>query len=178
MQLKTKTQTLVMTAMMAALLAVLSPFTLPLGPVPFTLALFAVFLTGALLPPLPAVAAVAVYTLLGLAGMPVFSGFRAGPQVLLGPTGGYLAGYFLIALATALAVRRTTNYAIRLAAALGGLAACYLLGTLWYVVSTGAGFLSGLMVCVAPFALWDALKAVLALVLARALERRMAGMAQ
>lgn len=170
---KSKTYTLVLTGVMAALIAVLSPFTIPLGPIPFSLAVFAVYLAGAMLPPLPALAAVLVYLLLGVAGMPVFSGFQAGPQVLLGPTGGYLAGYFLLALAASLAVGASPKFPLRLAGALAGLVVFYLLGTLWYVFVTGAGFLSGLLVCVAPFVVWDCLKAVLALGLAAALQKRM-----
>lgn len=178
MQYKTKTQTLVMTALMAALLAVLSPFTIPIGPIPFSLALFAVFFTGAMLPSLPALAAVGVYILLGVVGLPVFSGFGAGPGVLLGPTGGYLAGYFFIALATSLGRARFQSYGVQLLLALAGMAACYLLGTLWFMVVTGSTFLRGLAVCVVPFALPDCAKAALALALARLLDKRLKGVRQ
>ncbi len=171
--MQTKTRKLVMIALLAALLAVLSPFTIPIGPIPFSLALFAVFLTGALLPPLAAVAAVGVYVLLGLVGLPVFSGFGAGPQVLLGPTGGYLAGYFLIAAATALGRRFSQRLLVQLGLALLGALSCYLLGTLWFMTVTGVTFMEGLWMCVFPFILPDAVKAMLALLLAKALEHRM-----
>lgn len=168
---RNKTRLLVLAAVMAAVLAVLSPLAIPLGPVPITLGTLAVFLTGALLPPLSAAAALSVYILIGLLGLPVFSGFRAGPGVLVGPTGGYLLGYYFIVLALAFARRRTQKPAWQLAAAMGGMAACYLVGTLWYTVVSGASFASGLAVCVLPFVLPDFIKAVAALALARQLEK-------
>lgn len=178
MRYKTKTQTLVMTALMAALLAVLSPFTIPIGPIPFSLALFAVFFTGAMLPPLPALASVGVYVLLGVVGLPVFSGFGAGPGVLVGPTGGYLVGYFIIAFATSLGRAKFRNYGLQLTLALAGMAGCYLLGTLWFMVVMDTTFVRGLAVCVVPFILPDCAKAALALALARVLDKRLQGVRQ
>jgi biotin transport system substrate-specific component len=174
MRRKSKPRTLAMCALMAGVLAVLSPFTVPLGPVPLSLAVFAVCLCGALLPPPAAAAALAVYVCLGALGLPVFSSFQGGPQVLLGPTGGYILGYFVLALATSFAKRRSGRRLARLAPALAGMAGCYLLGTLWFMAFTGSAFAEALAVCVLPFALWDVLKIGLALELAAALERRLA----
>lgn len=170
--MQTKTRTLVMCALMAAVLCVLSPIPIPIGPVPFTLGIFAVFLTGAMLPPMGALACVAVYVALGMVGLPVFSSFQAGPQVLVGPTGGYIVGYFIIVLFTSLAVRRTRRMGPQLAAGIAGLSLCYVLGTLWYMVAVGTTFAAGLAVCVVPFVLPDILKGVLALWLAKVLRRR------
>ncbi|MDI3317693.1 MAG: biotin transporter BioY [Bacillota bacterium] len=80
--------------LMAALIAALAAFSIPLPftPVPFTLQIFGVLLAGALLPPAEAVAAVALYIALGAVGLPVFAQGHAGVGVLLGPTGGYLWG--------------------------------------------------------------------------------------
>lgn len=174
MQTRTKTGQMVLVALMAALLAVVSPFTIPVGPVPVTLATFVVFLTGALLRPLPAMASIAVYLLLGFVGLPVFSGFAGGPQVLAGPTGGYLGGYFLAALAVALATKAGCKLPLRLLAALAGLAGCYALGTAWFMVLTGRGLAESLLLCVVPFILPDLIKALLALLLAGQLQKRMA----
>lgn len=172
MQYKNKTRTMAVTALMAALMAVISPFIIPVGAIPFSLAVFAVFLSGAMLPPLSAVVSVAVYVMLGLVGLPVFSGFRGGPQVLAGATGGYIAGYFFLALATALGAKLFKSFAARFACALAGLAVMYFLGTLWYSYITGASFVSGLMVCVVPFIIPDIIKGVLALGLAHAVQKR------
>ncbi len=108
--MQTKLQKMVFAALLAALLAVLSPFVIPVGLVPITLATFVVFLTGALLPPLYAVASIGVYLLIGLVGLPVFSGFVGGPGVLFGPTGGFLIGYFCLAGAVSLAVKLSQKW--------------------------------------------------------------------
>ncbi len=82
----------------ALALALLSQVTIPLAPVPFTLQTLGVVLLAALFGPARATAMVAEYLLLGLAGVPVFSGWHSGPGWLFGPTGGYLLGFLPAAL--------------------------------------------------------------------------------
>lgn len=173
MRYKSKTQTLVMTALFAALLCVLSPMAIPIGPIPFTLGIFAVYLVGAMLPFPAGLASLAVYILIGVCGLPVFSGFRGGPQVLVGATGGYIVGYFFIVAATSLTAKFSKRYWVRLLGGLGGMVVCYAIGTLWYAFITGASFLSGLAVCVVPFVIPDIIKAALAIGLAQALANKL-----
>ena len=76
------TKKLVFTALFAAILCILSPISVPAGPIPVTLSVFALFLTAPVLPPAEAFFAVLVYILLGALGLPVFSGFNGGFHVL------------------------------------------------------------------------------------------------
>ena len=80
-------------ALLAALTAVLAQLQLPIGPVPFNLAVLGAFLAGMLLRPAWAVCSMCVYMALGVIGIPVFAGFLGGPAVLVGKTGGYVLGY-------------------------------------------------------------------------------------
>lgn len=80
-------------AVFAALAAVFSQISIPIGPVPINLALLAVFAAGGMLSAAEAVFAVMLFLVLGAAGLPVFAGFNAGLGALFGPTGGYLIGY-------------------------------------------------------------------------------------
>ena len=73
--------------------------------VPFTLQTFAVVLAGLVLGLRRGAAAVALYLVVGFAGVPVFAEHSAGLAVLSGPTGGYLVG-FLAAAAVAGALVR------------------------------------------------------------------------
>ena len=155
MNTNSKTKTMALTAMMTAVLAILSPISIPTTPVPITLGLFAVFLTSATLTPLLASSSVCIYILLGMVGLPVFSNYMGGPQVIVGPTGGYIIGYFAVTFILSNVCRRTENYPLRLTAALSGV-------SFWY----------GLSVCVAPFVVIDIAKAAVALVLADLLSRR------
>ena len=77
--------TLAMTAVMAALIAAVSPFAIPVGPVSITLCTLALYFSPYILGWKGASAAALVYILLGMVGMPVFSKFQAGLGVLMSP---------------------------------------------------------------------------------------------
>ena len=66
-------------------------------PIPVTGQTFAVLMIGALLGARRASLSVLIYILEGAAGLPVFAQGRSGFTVLLGPTGGYLAGFVFAA---------------------------------------------------------------------------------
>ena len=70
---------------------------MPFSPVPITLQVFFVLLAGSMLKSKWGGLSMIVYTLLGIAGLPVFSGGSSGVGVLLGPTGGYIVGFILAA---------------------------------------------------------------------------------
>lgn len=169
-----KTKSMVLAALLAAATCVLAQLTLPIGPVPFTLAVLGVFLMGQLLPPVWALASILVYIFLGLVGIPAFASFSAGPSVLFGTTGGYIFGYIFMAVLPALArANRKLPSWVNFFAMLLGLALCYALGTAWFMVLTGNGLAVSLGWCVIPFILPDIAKAVCAVLLAKALSRRL-----
>lgn len=159
------------TAFFAALTAILTQIAIPIGPVPITLGTFSVFLTGALLGAKLGAVSQTVYVLLGIFGVPVFASFRAGVGVLLGPTGGYLWGYILAAGLVGFISKRYGNKIYVLVLAMfAGYCVYTTTGTCWYVFSTETGVAEALMVCVVPFIPGDALKIVLAVVLAQRLN--------
>lgn len=168
-----RTLDLIYIALFAVLLALCSWVCLPL-PVPFTLQTLGVFLSVGLLGGRRGTAAILVYLLLGLVGLPVFAGFGAGPGVLLGPLGGYLLGFVLTALIMWLFAALLGNSQTVLALSmLLGMLAYFTLGTLWFALVSGSG-LSGLgaalSLCVFPFILPDLAKIGLALFLIRRLR--------
>ena len=148
-----------MAALFAALTGILSQISIPLpGMVPLSLATLAVYLAAIVLDWKEAFLSQAVYLLLGAVGVPVFSGFGTLSR-LTGPTGGYLAGYAACALAAGLILRAAGRRPLWCVLALAaGTAACYLLGTVWYVAVTGNPWGASLAACVLPFLPGDAVK--------------------
>lgn len=141
---------------------------MPGSPVPFTLQTFAVILLGGFFGARLAAAATAEYLLLGVCGLPVFAGWRAGLTGLTGPTGGYLLGFVLAALLCGVIYARAAArpYGARVLGAWlagsAGVAVIYLCGWLWLAgwmhISLAKAFAAGVM----PFVMPDILKVSLA----------------
>lgn len=147
---------------MTAVLCVLGPLSLPVGPVPISLGTLGLYLAGLLLGWRRGVGCCVAYLLLGAAGLPVFAGYAGGVGCILGPTGGYLAGYVPLVLLTGWAAQRTGRRSVRLVGMAAGTAACYALGTLWYARTTHTPLGAALAVCVLPFLPGDGGKLALA----------------
>lgn len=146
-------------ALFAALTAICAQFSVPIGPVPISLATFAVYLSGSVLGGAGGAVSQAVYVLLGAAGLPVFAGFRGGLQAIFGPTGGYLAGYVICAWITGLMGRRFGRRPLMLVASMVlGTTALYFLGTAWFLFLTKRTLWESLTLCVFPFLPGDAAK--------------------
>ena len=174
-----KTYDIVYIGIFAVLLAVCSWISIPLA-VPFTLQTFAVFMALETLGGKRGTMAILVYILLGLIGLPVISGFRGGPAVLVGTTGGYIVGFVLTGLLIWGLEKATGEKwkqpVLRICAMLLGLALCYAFGTLWfirvYVGTTGPVSIGTVLGwCVIPFIIPDLVKLGLAFVLSRRIRK-------
>jgi biotin transport system substrate-specific component len=156
-------------------LAVGAAIQLPLGPVPFTLQSMVLLLLLLILTPTEALAVVTGYVVIGAIGLPVFAGFRGGFGVLLGPTGGFLMGFIVATLLVGLlrAPFGRTEHSMRVSIAFDmlcivvAIGVYYIVGTLWFVFSTGASIEAAFVACVLPFLATDALKAAAAFVCAQ-----------
>lgn len=163
-------------AFSVALIAVCAWITIPVSAIPFTLQTLAVALAGGLLGYKRAVAAVAIYILMGLIGIPVFSGGQAGPIKLFGPTGGYIFGFLFLAFIPALfkkiSLRRQwARFSVFFAAMIFGETVCYVFGTAWFLCVNNCSLGYALLVCVVPFIVPDLVKFALAAFLTVKLER-------
>lgn len=167
---KTRTKEFCMAGLLAACTAVLAQIVIPIGPVPFNLAVFGAFLAGMLLSPGMAVLSMATYWLMAAIGLPVMAGLQGGLGAVLSPTGGYVAGYLLLAGCTALVAERPML--MRLAGMALGLVLCYTLGTVWFICATGTALPAALAMCVLPFIPADVAKGIAAAWLAQTIKRR------
>ncbi len=160
---KNKTYLLSVTALMAAVLCILAPLSVPIGPVPISLATFIVYLMAFLLGSRMSVVSCQVYLLIGLAGLPVFSGFSGGPAKLLGPTGGYLIGYLFAAFISGLFIEKFPRRIIlHIIGMVLGTAVLYFFGTCWLAYQMELSFPAALAAGVLPFLPGDALKIAVA----------------
>lgn len=181
-----------------ALIAVSAWVTVPIGPIPVTLQMFAIPLAICVLRPALATSAIYGYILLGAVGVPVFSGMRGGIGVLLGPTGGFLFGY-LIAVPLAclllygarraglvrpasgkdpLAPKESLRVRVARLAVSSGMylvsgivftVVSYAFGVAWFMNITGTPLEGALATCVLPFVIPDLIKVILAAGCANAL---------
>ena len=162
-----KTARLVLTAVFAALTAVMAwiSFPLPFTQVPISLSTLGVGLAGGLLGKKYGPLAMVCYVLLGAVGVPVFAEFTAGAGILAGPTGGYIIGYIFFAFLTGLITEKGEGALWITLGVIAGLLVCYALGTLWFMVSTGTGLIPSLGMCVIPFIPGDILKTIVTVLL-------------
>lgn len=159
-------------ALMAAVMCIICPMMVPVGAVPVSLATFAVALASTLLGTGRAIASCVIYLLLGLAGMPVFTGFQGGIAKLAGPTGGYLVGFLpMILIGGCIGKNAATRG--KIAGLLLGQLVDYALGTGWYMLQTGNHLHPALTICVYPFLVPDVGKIALGVLLGQRVRKEL-----
>lgn len=167
MQKRTRIYNMTMCGVMTALLCIIAPLTIPLpGGVPITLANMILYLTVYLLGGFYATICCAVYLLLGIVGLPVFSNYGSGIAKVVGPTGGYLLGYLFVTVIMGgimyLGKKKLWSAIVGMVV---GLTVLYIFGTAWFMIAYKTTLKYTLTVCVYPFLPMDAVKiAVVAIV--------------
>lgn len=174
MKNKLTTYQLAVTALMAAVMCVLGPLSLFVGPVPISLTNLVIWFGACLLGAKLGTVSVLVYLLLGAAGLPVFSGYGAGLAKLAGPTGGFLIGFLVMAYISGLFVDKFGGRPLfAILGMLLGNAVDYALGVAWFMFVMKSSLMTALTACVFPFAALDALKIVAAAFLGSAVRARL-----
>lgn len=168
---KFKTIDIVYIGLFAALIAVCAWISIPMT-VSFTLQTCAVCLTAGLLGWKRGTLTVLVYILLGMVGLPVFTGFKSGIAAVTGPTGGYIVGFIFTALIVGLAADRLGKKLwVNILFMAIGILVCYLFGTVWFMIAYKVTFASALTTCVIPFLIPDAVKIAVAAILVNRLKK-------
>ena len=157
---------MVLCSLLAALMAICAWIAIPLPGISFTMQTFAVLLTLGLLGGRWGSVSILLYLLLGIVGLPVFSGFRGGAAALLDPTGGFLWGFPVCGL-----VYWAVEKLGRLPAMVAGMAACYVCGSWWFSIYAGVSMTAAAMACVLPWLIPDGIKLALAYTMAKRIGR-------
>ncbi len=171
-----------MVALFAALIAIMAQISIPTPfGIPFTMQVFAVLLTAGILGSRLSLWTLAVYVLLGAVGLPVFSQGNAGLRALVGPTGGFIVGFFLAAflvgwLSRRFAEKGTTpfkRYAVLLAPMILGILVIHIFGIVQYSLVMTRPLGEAFGVVSAAFLPLDLVKAALAAWFAQLICRRL-----
>lgn len=171
-----KAKQLAIIGLMSAIICVMGPWTivLPFSPIPISLCTFAIYFVVYTFGMRIGLISTAIYILIGFIGLPVFSGFTGGVGKVLGPTGGYMLGYLLLAFIFGLFVDRwSSKIGICLPGMVLGTLVCYLVGTLWLAFQTSMNFTSALAAGVLPFLPFDCVKMLIALFTGANIRKRL-----
>lgn len=179
-------------AMFAAVIAVCSQLAVSIGQIPYTLQTLAVCLAAGLLGWKRGTLSVIVYILMGICGIPVFSGFKNFYALVGGASAGYVIGFIFTALVTGLTsdyllpalgkhlknriLAETVKLVLLAVAMLIGVAVCYFFGTLWFMFvykgsATAENLQAALTYCVYPYVWADAIKIAVAAALVNRLKK-------
>ena len=160
-----KIESISLIALGAALIAALSPFQIPFGPIPITLQTLAIGLVASLFHPKEATLSVVIYLLLGAIGLPVFAGGSGGFHAFYGPTAGFLLFFPLRALVTSsLAGQKGQPILIFMATLLGAIV-LFIGGAIGFILVTQKSIEIAWTSVVLPFIIPDLIKITLTTIL-------------
>lgn len=159
---------------MAAVICILGPLSIPIGVVPISFTNFAIYITLYTLGMKKGTISFFIYLLVGFVGLPVFSGFGSGPSTLFGPTGGYLIGFIFMALMAGLFIDRFFDQSyLCIVGMILGTAICYLFGTVWLAYQANISINAALAAGVMPFIPGDLAKIIIAAFIGPKIRRRL-----
>ena len=176
---KTSVKDLCSIAIMAAVTVVMAQIAIPmpLG-VPMTMQTFAVTMAGVILGSKKGGMSILVYVLLGAIGVPVFAGFSGGIQNLIGPTGGFIISFPIMAYVIGLGVEMRKKKGMFTLMLILGTVLNYVVGVIMFCIVMESSVMTALSACVIPFIPTAIIKAVLASVLGLQIRKRLAGALQ
>lgn len=170
-----KISTITEIGLFTAIICILGPLSIaiPISPVPISFTNLAIYFTAIILGWKNGTISYLVYLLIGFVGIPVFSSFTAGPGKLLGPTGGYLIGFILLAVIAGYFVDRFPGkiHMYVLGMVLGTIVT-YALGTGWLAYQANMTFQAALFAGVIPYVPGDIIKIIIAATIGPAIKRQ------
>ncbi|OFW53306.1 MAG: BioY family transporter [Actinobacteria bacterium RBG_13_35_12] len=159
-------------SLFAALTAVGAFISIPIYPVPLTLQTLFTLLAAMTLGSIMGASSQIIYVLLGVVGLPVFAGFKAGIGILFGPTGGFLFGFIISAyvIGKIIELKKEKNIFYYFLAGLLGTVIIYIIGITQISLVTGIGVKKAITVGMLPFLPGDILKIIAASFIANKLK--------
>jgi biotin transport system substrate-specific component len=158
-----KTKDLILCSLFTAITVIMSQLSIPLiGGVPMTLQTFSISLCGIILGAKRGFVSSLTYVFLGAIGLPVFSQFSGGLQAVVGPTGGFIISFPVMAYVIGYISEKTNNKYFIFLGMLLGATINFVFGTLQFSLITNSNLIQAFSACVVPFIPTTILKAILA----------------
>ena len=161
-------------ALLVAILSISSYLVIPLPFTPLVLSLHTVMvnLIGLLLKPRYAAYTILIYLIMGLIGMPIFSGGTAGPGKLFGPTGGFYFGFFFAVIVISMLKGKKAHFIRYMLVTIGaGLPIQHIFAILFMCFHNGFQITSAFFTVSLPFIAGDIVKCILASMLGAAINK-------
>jgi biotin transport system substrate-specific component len=161
-------------AVMAAVICILGPLSIPIGLVPISFTNLAIYFVLYTLGMKKGTFSYIIYMLIGFAGLPVFSNFSSGPSKVLGPTGGYLIGFIFMALIAGFFIDKFFDkWYLCFAGMVLGTVVCYIFGSVWLSYQANISASRALAVGVIPFIPGDLAKILIASLIGPEIRKRL-----
>lgn len=172
---KLSIQDIVVIGLCTAIIVIMAQISIPMPMgVPMTMQTFAITLTGIILGAKRGALASFIYVLLGAVGVPVFAGFSGGFQALIGPTGGFLWSFPIMAFFIGLGAEKYhKSKPLFLLWLVIGTVINYVIGVLVFCLVTQSPVVTGIAACVLPFIPTAIIKAVLASIIGLSIRGRL-----
>lgn len=156
MKLNLSIKEITLVGMCAALMAIFSQLSIPLPftSVPVTLQIFGLVVLAVIVGAKVATLSLIVFVILGAIGLPVFANFSGGFGVIVGPTGGYIIGFIIMAFLIGYASSKQNKILLFIVSYIG-VTIDLLLGTLYLKIVTGLNMQAALIAGLYPFILKD-----------------------
>ena len=162
-------------AMFTAVISILAQISIPLPlVVPLTMQTFAITLAAVVLGAKYSTYSTVIYLLLGAIGVPVLANFSAGLDKFVGPTGGFLFSFPLMAFIIGYGVEHKDMFkGAYVVFLILGTVANYVVGVVMFCFLTSSNLATGISACVLPFIPTAIIKAVLASYLGFIIRKRL-----
>ncbi len=164
------TKKITQTALFTAIMIICSQITIPTGIVPFSLSIFAIYFIALSVDRNQAVMAIVIYILLGVVGLPIFAGFGSGVSKIMGPTGGFIVAYPIMAFIVS-TITKSNKILSHIIAITLSTAVCYLLGTVWYSYVLAVDIKTAIITVALPYIPFDILKYIAGYFVAKSVKK-------
>ena len=173
MQKKMSIHHMAIIAVMAAVISILGPLSIPIGVVPISFTNLAIYLSLYVIGMEKGTISYIIYLLIGFVGIPVFSNFTGGPSKIVGPTGGYLIGFIIMSLIAGFIIDKfIEQWYLCFVGMLLGTVVCYVIGTVWLSLVANLTIRAAISAGVIPFVPGDIIKILIAAFIGPQIRKR------